>query len=465
MKLGHWKAQLNLAQMYLEGRGVEFNPDEALRLTEDLMRQGVPAAWHRMGSLYMMGASPLRQDATVAYAFWQRAAEMGSMESQAFIGNKLRGNHDEPPSFWGNWPIGRKMMECAFAQGSAEGAYLLGLELNAGAESPADYRRALEVMHEGVKRGYQKCAGHLSASFRGGDPLVGRAKDPSRADRYLEISERLRLDHHLKLPNLDRVLPLPPAALPHWNSDPDTLIDAAKGVRVTPQPVTTSAHRLPPHNRAHIPPGHMLQVPAGRAHLARRPPMPGLGNILAEGPFTPGMTRAPVEGYWQARALPAQPKDEPYTAHLRREFANLLPMHFREGERMQLTMGDSNLLHDESVHGLVEWHFVGEAVPQRVPKDWQAQAGRVRAIAAATRITCASGQPCPQSGIWQPYALDKAHPAAPLLSTAVLNETWKRQAFVQQGEPLPSLKAGGLPIEDEKVGWWLMQACEVGFEV
>jgi hypothetical protein len=74
------------------------------------------------------------------------------------------------------------------------------------------------------------------------------------------------------------------------------------------------------------------------------------------------------------------------------------------------------------------------------------------------------GQPCPQSGIWQPYALDKAHPAAPLLSTAALNETWKRQAFVQRGEPLPSLSAQGMPIADEQVGWRLMQACEPGFE-
>ena len=463
MKLGHWKAQLNLAQMHLEGLGVPADADEAIRLTEDLMRQGVPAAWHRMGSLYMMGGGPLRQDATVAYAFWQRAADMGSMESQALLGEKLDADHDSPPSYWGNEIIGVKMLECSFEQGSGEAAYRLGISLDQSARTPKAYRRALEVMHEGVKRGHQASANYLFASFHEGDSIVDRAKDPFRARRYKVISERLRLDHHLKLPNLDRVLPLPPAALPHWNSDPDTLIDAAKGVRVTPQPVTTSAHRLPSHNRAHIPPGHMLQVPAGWAQLARRPPMPGLGNILAEGPFTPGMARAPVEGYWQARALPAHPQDEPYTTHLRREFSDLLPMHFHEGERMQLTMGDSNLLHDESVHGLVEWHFVGEAVPQRVPQDWQAQAGRVRAIAAATRITCASGQPCPQSGIWQPYALDKAHPAAPLLSTAALNESWKRQAFVQQGEPLPSLSAQGLPMEDAQVGWWLMQACEAGF--
>jgi len=233
-KLGHWKAQLNLAQMHLEGVGVEYDPDEAIRLTEELMRQGVPAAWHRMGSLYMMGAGPLRQDATVAYAFWQRAAEMGSMESQAFLGKKLRGTHDEPPSFWGNWPIGKKMMECSLAQGFGQAAYDLGVMLDVKAQTQEDYRHALEVLHQGVRLGHQGAANYLFASFSGGDPLVGHAKDPSREDRYHAISERLRLDHYLKLPNLDRVLPLPPTPLPHWNNDPDTLINAAKGVRVTP---------------------------------------------------------------------------------------------------------------------------------------------------------------------------------------------------------------------------------------
>jgi hypothetical protein len=171
---------------------------------------------------------------------------MGSMESQAFIGEKLSGNHDEPPTFWGNWPVARTMMECSFEQCSAEGAYLLGLSLNARAESPKDYRYALGVMHEGVKRGYRECATYLFASFDLGDPIVGRAKDPFRARRYKAISERLRLDHHLKLPNLDRVLPLPPAPLPHWNSDPDTLIDEAKGVRGPAHQLRDEFHAPPP---------------------------------------------------------------------------------------------------------------------------------------------------------------------------------------------------------------------------
>ncbi|MGF6526207.1 TPR repeat protein [Variovorax sp. PvP013] len=306
MKLGHWKAQLNLAQMYLEGRGVEVDAKEAIRLTEDLMRQGVPAAWHRMGSLYMMGAGPLKQDDTVAYAFWQWAADMGSMESQAFLGEKLDADHDSPPSYWGNKVIGLQMLECAFAQGSALAAYSLGLSLNQSARTPEASQRALQVMHEGVKRGYQKCANYLFASFDDGDPIVGHAKDPIRARRYQAISERLRFDKHLQLPNLDRVLPLPPAKLPQWDGNPDTLIDAAKAVRVTPRAQKLSGHVHPPAHRAHIPPGQTLQVPP---HLAHMPELPGFTSILADAPGATGLARASVTGYWQPRVSPARATD------------------------------------------------------------------------------------------------------------------------------------------------------------
>ena len=167
--------------------------------------------------------------------------------------------------------------------------------------------------------------------------MIGSAKDPFREDRYDAIYERLRLDHYLKLPNLDRVLPLPPAPLPHWNSDPDTLINAAKGVRITPKPATTSAHQLPPNHRAHIPPGHMLHVPAGESSLTHRT-WPGFGPLPSEIGYRVGVARAPFDGYWQARPLPAQPHDQPYTRHLRQAFSEMLPMRFREGERMQLTV-------------------------------------------------------------------------------------------------------------------------------
>ncbi|BDT67999.1 hypothetical protein os1_21800 [Comamonadaceae bacterium OS-1] len=242
MDLGHWKAQFNLAGLYFEGQGVPRDVNEALRLTEDLMQKGVPAAWDNMGTYYMGGTGPLKASSTVAYAFWQRAAEMGSMSAQTYIGHKLDANHDEPPTFWGNEKVGIKMLECAFAQGSGEAAYELGSSLDSSAQlldsnaAAKQYRRALEILHEGVKFGHEGCANYLFASFDDGDALVGHTKDPSRARRYKTLADRLFHDSYLKLPNLDKVLPLPPAQLPKWNSDPDTLMDAAKAVLPAPKP-------------------------------------------------------------------------------------------------------------------------------------------------------------------------------------------------------------------------------------
>jgi len=226
MKLGHWKAQFNLAGLYLQGLGVEQDSEKAIELTEDLMRKGVPAAWDNMGTMYMGGIGSLKQDATVAYAFWQRAADMGSMNAQAHLGEKLNAGYDDPPSFWGNYVVGRKMLECAFSQGSGAAALELGVTFRID-----DPSRAQELLHAGVKFGCEKCAGYLSSSFRRGDKPVQGGPDTSRADRYHVLANALYHNPDLRLPNLDKVLPLPPAPLPQWDmSEPKTLIDAAKAV-------------------------------------------------------------------------------------------------------------------------------------------------------------------------------------------------------------------------------------------
>jgi TPR repeat protein len=232
MKLGHWKAQLNLAGLHLQGLGVEQNPEKAIELTEDLMRKGVPAAWDNMGTMYMGGIGSLKQDATVAYAFWQKAADMGSMASQTYIGQKLIGVYDDPPSFWANRTISRKMLECAFAQSYGPAAYELGADLNGNDSTLGeDYSRALKVLHEGVKFGSEKSANYLRGAFSRGTPLVNGVVDKSRADRYNALGDALYHNPDLRFPNLDKVLPLPSAQLPQWDmSAPKTLIDASKAV-------------------------------------------------------------------------------------------------------------------------------------------------------------------------------------------------------------------------------------------
>ncbi|AVR98029.1 SEL1-like repeat protein [Pseudoduganella armeniaca] len=234
MKLGHWKAQFNLAGAYLQGIGVQQDIDKALGLTEDLMRKGVPAAWDNMGAYYMGGVGSLEQDATVAYAFWQRAADMGSMVAQTYIGAKLLGATDQAPEWWANKSVGMKMLECAYAQGYARAGYELGLEYwMRGKTDGTKKAQALQYFHQAISFGSEEAAGYLFADFHTGpsdtSSIVPEA-DKSRSERYSVLSDALSRNHDLRFPNLDRVLPLPPAELPTWDGNKETLINAARGI-------------------------------------------------------------------------------------------------------------------------------------------------------------------------------------------------------------------------------------------
>ncbi|MBU7572505.1 MAG: sel1 repeat family protein [Hydrogenophaga sp.] len=268
----HWKAMMNLVSLYANGRGegklrVERDLERAVLITEEAMQLGIPAAFDFMGTLHWEGRG-VNGDASRAYAFWQLAADMGSPSAMAYLGKALQASYNNPSQgFWENRKVALKMLECGLAQGHGQAAYELGVAIDGDdKELDEDYGRALLALHSAVKFGSAEAAVYMAASFWGGEPLVGRAKDPVRGERYSAFGEALRRN------------------------------------------------------------------------------------------------------------------------------------------------------------------------PER----------------------------CPQSGIWQPFARDKAHPLAHLLSTANLNETWKRQAFVPQGEPLPSLSAQGLPLDDEQVGWWLLHASEAG---
>ncbi|RYF26064.1 MAG: sel1 repeat family protein, partial [Comamonadaceae bacterium] len=270
--LGHWKAALNLAGLYETGLGVPEDTEKAVLIVEGLMTQGVPAAFYKMGT-YHSDSIGVRGDASRAYAFWQLAADKGNAAAQAFIGEKLDATYDSPgEGFWGNREVGLAMLECSYAQGNGKGAFELGLTTgNTKTNTSQEYARALQVLHDAVKFGSAESASHLSSSFRDIDPLTGNTIDLVRADRYRQIRAALERNPDLRLPNLDKVLPLPPADMPAWDGLPQTLVDAAKGVMQAPAvKPTPGAQRT---GRAHIPQGHGL--PAGQLPpVAERVAMP-----------------------------------------------------------------------------------------------------------------------------------------------------------------------------------------------
>jgi hypothetical protein len=300
-----------------------------------------------------------------------------------------------------------------------------------------NYQRALVVLHEGVKFGGEKAANSLSVAFDSGKALVDHRIDTARAERYSVLGDALWHNPDLRFPNLDKVLPLPPADLPYWDGDKKTLIDAAKAL--VPAPVIKPTPGSERTGRAHIPDGHVL--PANPVP----PPieMAGGGQVVPQHEST--LVR--FTGYWLPQLLEA--RDE---RHLQWDRAQM-PQRYARGEAFEQNRRGLSP-HD----GRVMWHYVG------VPARRAAQAGDPRVaqgVARATRLpaprqTCAGSATCPRTGVWFGH-IKGDHPLA-----ATFNR-WDRQAYVQAGQSFPDPRDLYLDIAACDVIWlWLDNANQPG---
>jgi len=429
----HWKAMLNLASLYLEKRDPPHGPDDALALVEEAMRLGIPAAYDRMGTYYMGGVG-VPADATKAFAFWQKAAEMGSPHAMAYLGDKMSATWDSPSDgFWGNIPVATKMLECALDQGYGPAAYSL-FYLQAWPRSPDGKRSgprtaatkavALRTLQQGVRLGSKDCASFLSIEFEHPDDLADMLVphlDKARSERYHVLYKALDFNPELRFPNLDKILPLPPAQLPQWNGDKDALIEAAKGV--TPH--------LPPST-----PGAASQRD-GRAHVD------GAYDLRPCDDTSSGGT-APCAGYWG----PTAPGG---SAHLQAYLASIPPGLYRPGETFDKVQVPA-LTGEAPVGGLAWQRFV------TVRRDHTsvapvAVADVAREVPLAEpALSCAVGTPCPVTGVWQPW-LASGHPAR-----VALNQPW-RQAWLVAGQHFPNPWHGEQPpFDPAELTWHLMEA-------
>lgn len=421
----HWKAMLNLASLYLEGHDPGHGVEDALRLVEEAMRLGVPAAYDRMGTYHMNGTG-VGGDLTRAYAFWQRAAEMGSPLAMAYLAEKLRaGTDDAMPGYWANIPVATKMLECSLAQGHGPAAYILHFIY----EAPRDAQgyehartretkaRALQVLHDGARLGCGRCAHDLAIEFSSpidlADMLVPHL-DKARSERYLVLAEALDFDPDDRFPNLDLVLPLPPAMLSPWNGDRDTLLNAARGVTPTPlqpQPITAA----PASNRYFLDSAFALQNSGQRSEAQH----------------------APFAGYWK----PIAPQ---LSASVRAQLADIPPGLYRQGEPFQTPAG--------ALTGIEwEWWQTTSSTPEAIAP--RAAAGLTRVAPRPQPLRSSPGDAsCPASGVWQPW-LSPAHPLH-----AAVNQYW-RQRWLTTGQPFPRPQTDWqLPLREQDLTWHLMDS-------
>jgi hypothetical protein len=165
----------------------------------------------------------------------------------AFLGAKLVAIEDrQHQGMWSNIPVADAMLECSLSQGYGPAAYDLALEYIMGKGRPAtaeEKAKALRVLHKGIRFGCEYCASKLSIEFdhpRALATMLPPFIDKARAERYAILRDALGFNPYLRFPNIDSVLPLPPAPLPPWNGDKDMLIEGAMGAKLPPRPVPSA---------------------------------------------------------------------------------------------------------------------------------------------------------------------------------------------------------------------------------
>ncbi|RIX49847.1 MAG: sel1 repeat family protein [Rhodocyclales bacterium GT-UBC] len=211
---GHDKANLELRQMIGKGTAQSENiTQETLDLTEELIQRGIPGGYYDMGR-YLERGYGVKQDKELAGKYYRKSADLGSPEGQYLVGDWLTGVND--PAIR---EIGVQMWRCAVEQGHGEAGLELGVWLKG--ERNAE---ALQAFQLGAKVGSDGAASFLEHGFDGPPSsnelyYLGQQKDLERVRRYKAIGHFLFAYDYLnpKVPEIDRIVPLPPAKLPPWD--------------------------------------------------------------------------------------------------------------------------------------------------------------------------------------------------------------------------------------------------------
>jgi TPR repeat protein len=209
---GHYKANHNLQLLVSTGQASSPHAaTETVDLAEQLIAAGIPGGYYDMGHYLELGYG-VKQDERKARIYFRKAADLGSPEGQYYVGDLLSGKDRAPD-------ISRQMMECATDQGYGKAASYLAVDLM----TDKQYSQAVLAFQKGVAAGDAASAFALQYGLDS-DPsdklyYIGLSKDSERTRRYGLIWNFLDAHQGLnpKVPDIDQIVPLPPAQLPEWD--------------------------------------------------------------------------------------------------------------------------------------------------------------------------------------------------------------------------------------------------------
>ena len=216
---GDYKANIRLQYLLKSGRiSSDMSQTEVHNLNEELAKQLPATAYYNLYGYLDVGYG-VRTEKDGKYAYLRKAADLGSREAQYVVADML-GKINDDDTLEMRIKLIDQLRACASGQGLGDASEMLGLRL----ERKKEYQKALEAFHQGVKNGSSLSASTLEGAFSGkqkeGDmDFLNLSEDPERARRYEIIWKYLAYKDYLqpKVPDLDDIVPLPPAPLPAWD--------------------------------------------------------------------------------------------------------------------------------------------------------------------------------------------------------------------------------------------------------
>ena len=220
---GDYKANVRLQYLLNTGRiSTDMPQTEVHNLNEELAKQLPATAYYNLYG-YLDEDYGVRTEEGGKYAYLRKAADLGSREAQYTVAEMLADIEDSEETqeaFKFRLNLVEQLWACASEQGLGEASGNLGSFLRLDKR----YDEALKVSHQGVKNGDSISALVLSHAFESevqADNLnfLDVSPDDERVKRYHMISSYLSRYDYLqpKVPDLDEIVPLPPAKLPKWD--------------------------------------------------------------------------------------------------------------------------------------------------------------------------------------------------------------------------------------------------------
>jgi len=335
---GHPKAIINLLNGSLRGH-FGLASGELLRFAQQLIDMKVASGYYFIALYLQHGAAGLARDEEMALRYYRKAADEGNSQAQAYVGDMLSPVELAPD-------IARQMRRCAAEQGDGDAALSLGIDL----KNSNDYQYALEAFQLGVAAGDEISASFLKNSFNGPEKTdrlnyMGQQQDPERSRRYKEIGKVLgKYSYaHPSVPEINDIVPLPPAALPEWDGKLKWL--EARLANIQP---TKPSHAL----IAELANRKQLNPETGRS----LPTSPDFDKSAAVTLLCHSGEPCPKSGYWQIAWLPNRGISKEEIRYFAQ--GDILPTdpveHFIP---RPWPLKDKRVAEEQSV----DWRFMGEA--------------------------------------------------------------------------------------------------------